>query len=306
MDFLLFPGACVLCVFFFIRWYHGIGAAWTAGRRTLAKSVLICLPLLAFAIILYTLCTMASFDVEGIYVILYLTLGFAWLYMGMLFFTHFFDISWQYDVLLAGNKAALCAVAGAFLGMTLIYAGANVGDGPGWWCVIFAGGLGFTAWAVLGLLFNLFTGVFKRITVDRDFGCGFRFGCYLLAAGIILARASAGDWTSFGATVVEFADGWPVLPMTVIAVLIERFAMYRTKEYLKIKRSYPRTTSCAFSTSASIICGAALLVVAVSAVLLLPPTNVNNSYGRPRDDSPPFRFAFYNADVPAIDSDWRY
>ena len=44
MEFLLFSGACVLNVLFLIRWYRAICSAWTAGRRGLAKTVLICLP----------------------------------------------------------------------------------------------------------------------------------------------------------------------------------------------------------------------------------------------------------------------
>ena len=48
------------------------------------------------------------------------------------------------------NKAAVFPAAGGFVGVTLIYAGANTGDGPGWWVVLFAAGLGLITW--LGLV----------------------------------------------------------------------------------------------------------------------------------------------------------
>ena len=122
-------------------------------------------------------------------------------------------------------KAALSAISGAFIGSVLIYSGANIGDGPGWWCVIFAGGLGLAAWILLGVLIGKITQVFERITVDRDINCGIRMGFYFLASGIILGRASAGDWTSFSMTILEFSAGWPVLILALLTIVIERYYM---------------------------------------------------------------------------------
>lgn len=61
-----------------------------------------------------------------------------------------------------------------------------------------------TAWFIVNQLMNIFTQVFERITVGRDLYCGIRYGAYLLASGLILGRASAGDWTSLYMTIVEF------------------------------------------------------------------------------------------------------
>ena len=36
------------------------------------------------------------------------------------------------------NAAAAMATAGATIGVTLSYAGGNIGDGPGWWVVVFS------------------------------------------------------------------------------------------------------------------------------------------------------------------------
>jgi hypothetical protein len=145
----------------------------------------------------------------------------------------FFDLSWIDDVINLNNQAALPAIIGGFLGLTIIYSGANIGDGPGWWCVIFAGGMGLVSWLFLGAGICMADKVSERITVERDLGCGIRFGCYLLASGIILGRASGGDWTSFYMTVVEFYDvydRWPVLLLAAIEAVVERLYLIQAKK----------------------------------------------------------------------------
>lgn len=205
-------------------WYKKLQEVEPVRRDKVIKYVMTFLPIASFFIILFILKVLASFDVvnDFIYIIFYILLGYSWTFLGLLFVFRFFDISWVDDVLNLNNKAALYTVSGAFLGIVLIYSGANIGDGPGWWCVIFAGGLGIITWFLLGRLVHSVTDVFERITVDRDINCGFRTGAYLLASGIILARASAGDWTSFSSTVVEFLVGWPVLLLTALAIVVER------------------------------------------------------------------------------------
>jgi len=221
-------------------WYQKLPGIGPVRRDNAIKYVLGILPVASFFIILFTLRFLASFDVVNdlIYIIFYVLLGYTWTYLGMKMVFIFFDISWIDDVLNMNNKAALFAVSGAFLGLVTIYSGANIGDGPGWWCVIFAGGLGLISWFVLGRIVNSLTQVFERITVDRDIYCGIRFGAYLLASGIILARASAGDWTSFYDTIVEFLVGWPVLPLTVLAILVERYYMHKAKLEESISNTY--------------------------------------------------------------------
>ncbi len=221
-------------------WYQKLPGIGPVRRDNAIKYVLGILPVASFFIILFTLRFLASFDVVNdlIYIIFYVLLGYSWTYLGMKMVFIFFDISWIDDVLNMNNKAALFAVSGAFLGLVTIYSGANIGDGPGWWCVIFAGGLGLISWFVLGRIVNSLTQVFERITVDRDIYCGIRFGAYLLASGIILARASAGDWTSFYDTIVEFLVGWPVLPLTVLVILVERYYMHKAKLEESISNTY--------------------------------------------------------------------
>jgi len=217
-------------LWFLIRWYRFIYDSSLPEREFSAWITMILLPLLSFMIIVFTLRFLASFDVvdDFIYIVFYILLGYAWLDIGLFFFFPVFDISWRDDVLNANKKAALFAVSGGFIGLTAIYAGANVGDGPGWWCVLFAGGLGLVSWYVLAFIADKLNHISERITIDRDLGCGLRFGAYVLAMGIVFARACAGDWTSFSRTVVEFGAGWPALCLTAFYVLLERFYYGRT------------------------------------------------------------------------------
>lgn len=141
----------------------------------------------------------------------YVFMGFAWIYLFNKLIFYFYDISWIDDIITNGNYAALSAYVGAILGLTLIYAGANIGDGPGFWCVIVAGGIGVLLWFVLALLINKCTGILERITISRDLGSGIRFGGYLLSTGVFLARGSRGDWFNFWQTIIDFTDIWIIV-----------------------------------------------------------------------------------------------
>jgi len=260
---------------FLYKWYRTLALAWPPERIKVTRRIFHCLPLAALIMIIYTLKVLASFDVVGdiLYILFYIAFGFAWLQAGLFFVFSFFDISWREDALHNHNPAAVAAIIGGFLGITCIYCGANIGDGPGWWCVLLAGGLGMASWFLLGVLANLMCGVPERITIDRDFGCGIRFGAYLLASGILLGRASAGDWTSAAATIYEFKDGWPVLLLFLLLVLVDRIYSYRSvsqNSYIDGDGPNPCLPS--------VIWGIVFIAFAVIAVIMLPPLPQNPMY----------------------------
>lgn len=213
------------------NWYKNLEHYTLFGQDKTIFFVLTLLPVVSFCMILCTLKVLASFDVTDdiIYLIFYILLGFTWTFLGVNLVFLFFDLSWIDDLVNLNNKSALFAFSGAFLGLVTIYSGANVGDGPGWWCVIFAGSLGLVSWFLLGRIVHSFTQVFERITIERDINCGIRMGAYLLSSGLILGRASAGDWTSFYSTIVEFLVGWPVLPLTLLAIVVELYYAKKAK-----------------------------------------------------------------------------
>ena len=254
---------------YLFTWYWTVLSSWPPERGRSGKVVLGVLPVCALVIFIFTLTTLASFDVVGssVYIFFYVVLGFAWMYLGVCLITIFFDVSWEDDILNSNNQSALFTFTGGFLGVAVIYSAANIGDGPGWWCVIFAGGLGTFAWVLFALLLNGAANVFERVTIDRDISCGVRSGCFLLASGILLGRASAGDWTSASMTVIEFLDGWPVLPLAAMAIAVERYYIGAVKR----ERSD--------SLPGSIFAGVFFVLFAVACVVLLPPLPVNPAYG---------------------------
>ena len=182
---IIFFFSCFMVYFFMRRWYRPLLKAWPHERNRPAKTILACLPVFFLVLIFCILKFLASFDVVNsvFFIIFYILLGYAWMYGSLMLTTLFFDLNWTDDSVYLNNKAALAAVIGEFFTIAFIYAGANVGDGPGWWCVIFAGLLGLAAWIILGFIIHLSTGIFERITVDRDMGCGVCFLIYLLASG---------------------------------------------------------------------------------------------------------------------------
>ena len=264
IEWILLLVSGILTVRFLLRWYRfGFGVRKIKSGIS-GRTLLRLLPVCALIIILYTLNTLASFDVVDsfAYKLLYALIGVAWLNLGMFLMFYLLDISWIDDALNMHNPAAALTIFGGGMGLTLIYAGANVGDGPGWWCVFLAGGLGLIAYFALCMIANSITKAFRRITVDRDVLCAVRTGAYTASSGIILARACAGDWTSFSMTVIEFGVGWPALILTAAFVLFEVMfsAFEKREEHIGNAEKWFLT----------LLLGAAYITAAIYVVYMLP------------------------------------
>lgn len=176
--------------------------------------------------ILLVLKTLASFDVVGApeYQFMYGVLGLAWLRVGERFFA-LAGLSLRDDLVERRNRAAIPAMAGAFAGLTCCYAGGNIGDGPGWWVVLFSAGLASALLFVAWLMLAQFSPVMDAITIDRDPAAGVRLGVFLAAGGLLLGRAVAGDWYSVADTIGDAAAMIPALGvMVVVAMIVERVA----------------------------------------------------------------------------------
>jgi hypothetical protein len=193
----------------------------TAGVGIIAGSIVACA-----AFIFGVLKTGASVDVvdSPVYLFMYVVLGLAWLRVAAMAFA-LAGLSARDDVVERRNAAAVPAIVGALAGVTFCYAGGNVGDGPGWWVVLFSAGLAtvilFGAWLALGHAGN---GA-DALTIDRDPASGVRLGAFLAACGVVLGRSVAGDWYSAAQTVVDAATALPpVLAILAAAVATERLA----------------------------------------------------------------------------------
>jgi uncharacterized membrane protein YjfL (UPF0719 family) len=205
------------------RWYWRVLRRRPVGARP-PRVLLIVTPPATGLILLGVLATLASHDVRDspVYLTFYFIMGAAWTILSLRM-VGLMGIHTQRDAIHQRNGAAAVAVCGAIVGIGLAFAGGNVGDGPGWWVVVFAaalstGGL-FVAWGLVELL----THDADAITIDRDTASALRLAGLLVALGLIFGRAAAGNWVSAAATVRDFvAVGWPGILIALPAAMLDR------------------------------------------------------------------------------------
>lgn len=214
----------VIALVAWVKWYVLVLRVRSSPGPTWPRLFLLVIPVAALTVILIALRLWAAVDVRDsrLWLAWYTIFGAAWLAVGRSFFP-WGGVAWRDDALERSNPATAIAIGGAMLGLTACYAGANVGDGPGWWCVLWAGGLGTIAWLAAWYVLVRCSEVAEAVSVERDRAAGVRLSGYLIASGLICGRASAGDWGGFDTTAIEFADaGWPLLPLLVAAIAVER------------------------------------------------------------------------------------
>lgn len=166
----------------------------------------------------------SSFDVRDSvpYLAQYWLMGAFFAAVAGIMIAPIMGISHRDDVCERSNPAAAFAWLGAVAGFTIAYAGSNIGDGPGWWVVVFCtfvayGFLVFVWWS-----FELLFHIAELVTVERDVSAGMRFGGLMLGMGIVAGRGAAGNWTGAGPAVADFgAVVLPALPLAVCAAIVE-------------------------------------------------------------------------------------
>lgn len=210
-----------------ILWIHWLWQTAVPARRCSRfqhRWPLLLYPALCAAALWVVLRRFSSFDVRDdmAYLSFYMAMGAAWVGLGARLLPAV-GLSARDDVIERANGAAAQAIGGALLGLTFCFAGGNIGDGPGWWVVVFSALLSTAAFFLLWVLLDRFTHLADTVTIDRDPAAGLRLAGYFAGSGLILGRAVAGDWVSVAATVSDFARfGWPVLLLWGLAVLLER------------------------------------------------------------------------------------
>jgi hypothetical protein len=136
---------------------------------------------------------------------------FRWMGMGV-----------REDVVEGRNAGALVALCGAVIAAAFLYAGGSVGEGPSYLENVFSVGLALAGFFVLWILLEVSTKISMSIAEERDLASGIRFGGFLLAIGLLLARAVAGDWHSSDATIHDFFnEGWPAVVVFAVALVSE-------------------------------------------------------------------------------------
>ncbi len=212
-------------------WYVWLLRLPRLGTRGRPRRLLTLVPGVCALLLYLVLSTAAAHDVRDseVYLTLYLVFGLAWVGIGA-HALRIFGLSARDDVVERDNESAALAIGGALVALTLCFAGGNIGDGPGWWVVLFSGLLATLALGVLWYVFDRVTAAADQITIERDPAAGVRLAGFLVACGVGLGRAVAGDWVSAAATVRGFGTAaWPVLPLLLVAIGVDRAAR-RTPE----------------------------------------------------------------------------
>lgn len=191
-----------------------------APRSTAGALASIGAPLFSAFLMVFVLKTWAAHDVRDsiLYFNFYMVFWAAWAGVAVRGFT-FLGVSFRDDLLERGNTAAALTICGALIGVTIAFSGGNIGDGPGWWVVVFSSGLATGTLAVLWIAWNALTRIVDTITIERDTAAGWRAFGFFVGGGLIVGRAAAGNWISSYDTLRDFAlKGWPLLVLWLVVV----------------------------------------------------------------------------------------
>ena len=207
------------------RWYNDLLRVTRLGSSAAQRLALALAPFLYLVLITVVLecCSAPSVRNDPFWIFYYVVVGAGWLSLCM-WLLPFLGISTRDDIVERHNGAALWAILGGLAGFTACFAGSNVGDGPGVQVVLITLALSAGTYIFLWVLLEVLSGhrILEAITIGRSEMTGIRMGCYLLAMGIVLGAAAAGDWAP-ERLLFDFAiAGWPALAVFVFAAIVER------------------------------------------------------------------------------------
>ena len=175
------------------------------------------------AIIAATLWVWGAKEVRGdAGAVLFLTfVGIVWLVVAHALFP-WLGLSIRDDAFDRNNHAAAVALACALISVALTFAAGNLGEGPSYWENVFCAALATGGLFVLWILMELFGRISVSIAEERDVASGVRFGGLLLAWGLILGRATTGNWHSCDDSLRSFLrDGWVAAILLLPALVVE-------------------------------------------------------------------------------------
>jgi hypothetical protein len=233
--------SAAIALFMWFTWTSRIVRVKARHDVATSRRMVLFAPVVCGAIFVLLLRFFASFDVQEdvTYTFFYVAMGAAWVGVGARLMP-FLGFCPRHDLVELGNHAVTPLVVGGLLAFTLAFTGGNIGDGPGWWVVVFASGIASVALVVAWFLFDGLAALTDCATIERDFAAGLRGGALLLAFGLIFGRGAAGDYHSAEDTVVVFASTtWPALVLLVAAVFLEWVAFKRVRSSMLLTGIVP-------------------------------------------------------------------
>ena len=214
---------------FLFRWYVPLFTVTRLGTPA-PRLMLALAPPACLAALLPVLVTFGSHELreDHGYIVLFMLGGVLWMGLAALL-SSALGISRRQDALERRNRPAAVVLGGALLGVTLTYAGANIGEGATIWMTFGPAVLATLAWAAAWGVYQALTGAADAVAIDRRADSAWRLAGLLVATGLILGRSVAGDFESIDRTLADFArQGWPVVPLLLTAAWLERRARSAT------------------------------------------------------------------------------
>ncbi len=257
----LFIGCAVATVLAVLWYVQCLRAVPSFGSRPAVRSPLLAATLLSFGAMVLVTWFWTAVEIRGgqSYMWLAFVMGSAWFGFYVRLF-RWLGLDLREDACERTNPASILALCGAIPGGMLLYCGAICGEGPSFWNNVFTVLAGGAAWFALWLGLEFSTGISREVAEERDPGAGLRLAGHLLATGLLLGRASAGNWHSMEETLwVLGRDGWPALLLMGASIAAE----------FHVRRTTPRFSSSSPRGSLAIALGC--LVFAAAWVCYLGP-----------------------------------
>lgn len=211
----------VVLVFFFIvwgGWYRQLIAAFAPAVSLRLRLVTGLIPLAAFSAFAGLFLRYAdasaleddfwclAFPVTGAFSLRFTVLLLAGL-----------QLQFPTEITERNNPAPLPAFAGALLGVAALNVGSNLGRGDEAYTTLFPLALASALWVAFAVLIAACTPLLSTTVTDRRTTASVQLGAVWLTAGLILARAAAGDWISFTATTLDILGALPALLLLLAA-----------------------------------------------------------------------------------------
>jgi len=223
-EMLLLVGSGAVCVFGFIHWVRRLQSVSNLGCHPLHRTPIYVALMTGFLLLAWVVWQWADQQIRDNagYVLLVFLMGGAFLTI-VAAVLPWLGLSLREDAFERRNFAAVLALSGAVLGVLVTYAASTTGEGPSFWNNVFSTVLSTGTLLLLWLIVAAAGDAAASITEERDTSCGLRLGVLLVAEGLILGRAVAGNWESAEATARDFLrDSWPALVLCLAAVFVER------------------------------------------------------------------------------------
>lgn len=216
----VFGAATVIGAF---RYYRSLIGVTVVGERVGTRGILAIVPPACLALLLPVLLHWTAHEVQDDhgYVVLFLAGGGAWIDAAMIL-AAWLGVSFRDDAIERRNSAAAVVIGGAMLGITLVYGGANIGEGATVWMTFGPGALGAMVWSGGWMLLEWFCGFGDAVAIERDGASAWRLAGFLVASGAIIGWGVAGNFVSAEATVRDLVwRAWPIVPLAIVVAVVQ-------------------------------------------------------------------------------------